>query len=305
MCPHKKFVESWARAIQNKAPEITVEIYPNDTQRDNTEFILAFNPEEGAFAHYPNLKVVASMGAGVGHILQNKGLPKNAIVTKINNPEHQRDVAYFVLSLILNYQRRLLQYTQYKSKQLWRPHSYKRPQDQTVGILGFGAIGQEVAKILLRNDYTVTGWSRHKKEVEGVTSFYGENQRNDFLKTADILVCCLPLTPQTKGILNAELFAALPDKAYLINIGRGAELNEDDLLTAIHSKKLSGAALDVFTTEPLPANHPFWTEDNIMITPHNAGNSHPEIAVKTVLQNFKAYQENRPLIDVVNKDQGY
>ncbi len=305
MCPYPKFAEVWAKAIHQQAPEIAVEVYPNDTHREETQFMLAFLPEDGVFSQYPNLKVVASMGAGVRFILNNKGLSEKVTITRIIEAKHQRDMADFTLALILNYMRRLMVYTQYKAQKKWHPHSYKRPEETTVGIMGIGAIGQAIGGLLVQNGFTVTGWSRSPKELTHIRTYYGDAQRNEFLQTAEILVCVLPLTDETTGILNASVFAQLPKGAYLINLGRGAELVETDLLAALESGQLAGAALDVFQKEPLPENHPFWTHKKIMITPHTAGSTHPESAVKSVLHNYYAMKEGTAFVNEVSRARGY
>ena len=301
----EKLIESWKKAMAEIAPKITVEVYPNDTTREKTEFIIAFRAPENAFVNYPNLKVIASMAAGINHITENHEVPKDVIITKANNPQHKGDIADFVLALTLSYMRRLPIYLNQKNQELWESHPYQRPQETTIGIMGIGSIGQTIGKLMLRNDFKVIGWSRSEKHLDQIKSFYGESQRNDFLKTVDILICTLPLTDETEGILNTEVFENLPKGAYLINIGRGQQLVEKDLLTAIENGQLAGAALDVFRDEPLPKNHPFWKNEKIMITPHTAGNVHPESAVKTILSNYKAMKNGEKLVDTVDMNRGY
>lgn len=304
-CPSLKFARSWAKAIKDKDPDFEVEIYPNDTRREETEFILCFLPEEDIFSHYPHLKVVGSLGAGVRFILTNTSLPKGITVTKIVQKKHQQDMAEFVLGLILSHTRRLMQYTQYKAEKKWSVLPYQRAEETSVGIMGIGAIGQVIGSLLVQCGFTVTGWSRSKKHLKNIQLFYGKDQKNDFLKTADILVCVLPLTDETTGILNKDTFAAMRKGAYLINVGRGAELVEEDLLKALENGQLSGAALDVFRKEPLPADHPFWEHEKIMITPHTAGDTHPETAVEDVLHNYEAMKKGRPLKNTIDRKRGY
>lgn len=305
ICPHPRFTISWVEALREKAPDFEIEAYPDDTNREETEFVMTFNPPDDVFDKYPNLKVVASMGAGVRSIIGCPSLPKGVQVTKIVQKEHQEDMAQFVLALSLSHIRQLPLYRQYQSQELWKPRSYKRTDETTVGIMGLGAIGQVIGKLLVKNGFRVTGWSKSKKEVEGIKSFYGQDQRKDFLNTAEILVCILPLTPETHGILNREVFADLPKGAYLINIGRGAQLNEQDLLDALQDEQLSGATLDVFETEPLPKGHPFWQHDQIRITPHIAGNSHPKLAAVDVLANYQAMKKGTQLIHTIDLNKGY
>lgn len=303
--PEEKFITPWVKAFREKAPDFEVEVYPEDTQRQETEFILTFFPPENVFEKYPNLKVIASLGAGVRHITKQKNLPENVTITKANDPLHKSDMAFFTLGLVLNYTKGLMQYTQQKAEKKWQPQGYLRPQNTTVGIMGLGAIGQEIGKLFVKNSFKVTGWARSKKQLAGIQSFHGEDQKEAFLKTAQILICVLPLTRETEGILNAELFQKLPKKAYLINIGRGKELVEEDLEPAIANGQLSGAALDVFREEPLPREHSFWKNNKIMITPHTAGVTDPYSMLDTILKNYHAMKNNEKLVDVIDPSKGY
>lgn len=305
ICPNEELTKSWKQAFEESAPDIEVQIYPDDTEREKTQFILTFQPPKDVFKEYPNLKVIASMAAGINHLTEANKIPKNVVVTKANDPMHKGDIAHFVLALALSQMRRLPLYMQQKTEANWEPHPYLRPEDTTVGIMGVGAIGQIIGKLMLKNDFKVTGWSRSKKHLEGIATFHGQKQKGVFLKTADILICALPLTEETENILNAEAFGQLPKEAYLINIGRGDQLVEEDLTNAIEKGHLSGAALDVFREEPLPKNHPFWKNKKIFITPHTAGNVHPESAVKKVIKNYKAMKNDEDLVDVVDLERGY
>lgn len=305
ICPIKRFANEWADSIRKQVPEFEVQIYPDDSDRESVEFVMAFDPQPGAFAHFPNLKVVASMGAGVRAILTEPGLPENVTVTKIVQPMHQRDMADFVLALTLSHLRKLPVFFKQQQEKVWKHHSFQRPEETTVGIMGIGAIGRVIGELFVKNGFKVTGWSRTEKKIAGIQTFYGNDQRNEFLGTAQILVCILPLTDETTGILNKEVFARLPKGAYLINVARGGHLVEKDLLEALESGQLSGAALDVFSEEPLPAGHPFWAQEKIFITPHNAGNTHPEAAFKKVLQNYYALKNGGEFVDVVDRKRGY
>lgn len=305
ICPDKKTTEDWTKVLKKQAPHIAVEIFPNDTERDKTEFVLTFHPPENAFQKYPNLKVIASMAAGINHITKNHKIPENVSVTKVNDPTHHDDMANFVLALTLSYMRRLPVYFQQKEHAIWQTHDYQRPQETTIGIMGIGAIGRTIGDLMLKNNFKVTGWSRSKKHIDQIKTFHGSSQRIDFLKTADILVCTLPLTQETKGILNTEVFNNMRKGAYLINVGRGKQLVEADLLTAIENGQLAGAALDVFRDEPLPRTHPFWKNYKIMITPHTAGSVRPESAVEKILSNYEAMKNGEKLVDVVDIEKGY
>jgi len=174
-----------------------------------------------------------------------------------------------------------------------------------VGILGLGELGSHVAGRLAAIGFPVQGWSRTRKSSAGIPSYYGDEGLAAFLAASDILVCLLPLTPATSGILDARLFRQLPAGAYIINVARGEHLVEPDLLAAIDSGRLSGALLDVFRLEPLPQDHSFWTHPRIRITPHIASITNPDSAVLQVLENYHRALSGRPLLNRVDPQRGY
>lgn len=302
--PTIKNKEPLVNALKTEKPGLEVEIYPDDTQRQDTEFLLVWNPPAGVFKKYPNLKVISSMAAGVTHILKNTDLP-NVPIIKMNNFQQQRNLAVFVLSLVLNRLRRLYIYARQEAQNKWKSHPYGLPKNTTVAIMGIGNIGREVARLLKLNGFDVTGWSRSKKHLGGIKTFHGEDQKSDFLKTAEILVNILPLTEETKSILNTTVFEQLPKGAHLINVGRGGHLNEDDLLKALENEQLSGAALDTFKEEPLPENHPFWQHPKIMITPHTASSVDPKLVAPKIIRNYEHMKKDEPLEDVIDSEKGY
>lgn len=303
--PTIKDKEPWIKALQEHKPDLEVEIYPLDTKREETEFLLVWNPPEGVFQKYPNLKVISSIAAGVTHILKDPKLPKNTAIIKMNDPQQKYNLAVFVLSLVLNRIRKLDVYARQQAQSLWARHSYQLPKDTTVGIMGIGNIGQEIGKLLIHNKFKVSGWSRSEKHLKGIQAFHGDHQKEAFLKTAQILVCILPLTNQTKGILNAATFKKLPQKAYLINVGRGSHLVEKDLLDALECGQLSGASLDTFKKEPLPKNHPFWRHDKILITPHTASSVDPKLVSPKIIRNYDHMKNNEDLEDQIDMSRGY
>lgn len=301
--PNRKDIPVWVSTFKENNPNIKVEVYPEDTNREETEFIATWNPPQDTFKKYPNLKVIASMAAGVKHIT-SKNIPENVKVTRVKDEYLNYDLSYFVLSLVLNHIKHIPLYFKNQLKNKWERKMYRRPEDVSVGILGFGNIGQAIGQLLLKNDFNVIGWSRSEKNVEGIKS-YTKSELDSFLRKAEVLVCMLPHTPETENILNAALFQKLPEDAYLINVGRGAHLNEEDLISALDNGKLSGAALDVFKEEPLPEDHPFWKHPKIFVTPHTASITNPKTIVPKMLENFKRYKNGEDLTDEVDLEKGY
>lgn len=301
----KKDVSSWVKSLKQQESDLKVEVYPEDTEREKTEFILTWSPPETIFKEFPNLKVLASMGAGVNHITKLPNIPKDLVITKVNDPLLRTDMATYVLTQCLSHLRRLPEYFQQQQEQNWNELSYRRPEDTRVGIMGIGTIGQTVGELLVKNNFQVSGWSHSEKDLEKIKTFAGKDSFPEFLKPLDIVVCLLPLTAKTKGILNKDVFNQLSKNAYLINVARGGHLVEKDLLEALENEQLAGAALDVFSEEPLPKRHPFWKQPKITLTPHTASVTDPKSVSKTVLENLKRLKEGEPLKDTVNLKKGY
>lgn len=305
VCEHPRLKAKWITVFKEKVPGVELEVFPDDTNRTETEFVLTYDPPIGVFENYPQLKVISSMTAGINHILKDKNLPSGVKVIKVNNALHHQDIALFALTLVLNYLRDMPTYQQQKIEARWKAYQYKRPEEVTVGIMGIGAIGQEIGKLLVKHNFKVTGWSRSPKDLSGIRTFAGAESKEAFLHSAQVLICMLPLTAETRGILNKETFAMLPKGAYVINLARGGHLVEQELEQALASGKLSGAALDVFNEEPLPPDHPFWKNPKIILTPHIAGIVHPEAAVGRILTNYRAMKRGEPLEDVIDLSKGY
>ncbi len=297
--------KDWVEALKNQHPGLNVYVYPEDHDKEEVEFALSWNHPRGIFQNYPNLKVIASMGAGVDHITSDAELPENIKITKVVDDRLAEDMGTFVLSLVLAHQRNLLHYRESQLNETWEPIPYTRNNDVKVGILGIGNLGQSVSKCLLKNGFQVIGFSKHKKKFEDVESFAGEDEFDEFLEQSDILVNMLPLTPETENILNKELFEKLPKGAYVINVARGQHLVEQDLLAKVDDGHLSGAALDVFWEEPIRDEHPFWKHPKIRVTPHVASVTHPNSVVPQIIENYERMKDEEELKNVVKRDRGY
>lgn len=292
----------WIDALKQEDPELEIEVYPQVNHPEEVEFVLSWNHPHGIFKEYPNLKVIASMGAGIDHIITDQDIPREVKITRVIDAQLTEDMSVFVLSLCLEHLRNL---SFHHCSKEWDPQPYKRPEDMQVGIMGLGVLGVAVAEKLIRNKFNVYGWRKSTKDILGVNTFYGEDQLDDFLQHSNILVCLLPLTSETENILNRELFQKLPKDAYLINVARGKHLVEEDLLNMISKGQLSGAALDVFREEPLPREHPFWQHEQIKITPHIASITHPNTVAPQLLENFRNMKNNNPLNNLVSREKEY
>jgi glyoxylate/hydroxypyruvate reductase A len=298
-------IELWKKAIKSADPNIEVYSYlePHDT--DEVEVALIWKHPKGSLGNYPNLEYIASSGAGVDYIFEDDTTPKNLPVTRVVDTMLASDMSEYVSAAIFSFLKHLPLYKTDQLKKIWEPRPYYRISDFTVGIMGLGALGAVLAKDLVRFGFKAQGWANSKKELPGVKAFCGEPEFDGFLSTSQILVCLLPLTNETTGILNADLFEKLPKGAYVINAARGGHLIDSDLIEYIDKGHISGATLDVFHQEPLPKSHPFWSHEKINITPHYASVSDTDSVVPQILDNYRRMQEGKPLLNLVSERKGY
>lgn len=294
----------WKEALLAVDPNLDVEIWPRVENRERVTFAVSWRHPENILGSYPNLKVVSSLGAGVDHILKDPSLPKHVAVTRLVTPSLKEQIADYVLTAIQDYRHHIPRYVDQKREGYWSPHTSIPKKACNVGIMGLGEMGKAICALLMDNGYSVAGWARSKKEIKGMTCF-NESELDAFLAQINILVCALPLTPATTGILNLELFKKLRKPAFLINVARGAHLVEEDLIYALDTGTLDGAQLDVFEEEPLPNYHLFWNRPNIMITPHIASITNPEAAAPLIVENYKRSLSGMELLYEVQREKGY
>ena len=297
--------DAWIKALHENQNDIEVEVYPDISNKEKVEYALVWNHPPGVFKEFPNIKVIASMGAGVDHIMRDPELPENVKVTRIVDEQLAKDMAEFVLALVLNKLRNLSLHQHLEQQREWKPKSYQRIEEVKIGIMGMGELGSTVGKKLTENGFSVNGWSNSKKDLDNIKVYAGREELDPFLAESDILICLLPLTPDTENILDKNLFRKLPENAFLINVARGNHLVEKDLIEMIDSEHLSGAALDVFRKEPLPEDHPFWNHPKIQVTPHIASVTKPDSVVSQVLGNYERMKNKEELQNVVDKGRGY
>ncbi|OKL38829.1 2-hydroxyacid dehydrogenase [Pontibacter flavimaris] len=298
-------VSPWVKALKKKRPDLELYVFPDDQPREEITFALSWGHPLGMFREYPNLKCISSLGAGVDHILKDPDIPEQVQIARIKDENLTSDMANFTMALVLNHLRDLHHYKAAEETQTWKPLRYKRNAEVTVGVMGIGTLGSEVARRLSSIGLRVTGWASSAKQLEGVGVYAGQGEFDAFLATADILICLLPLTPDTTDILNKETFLKLPKGAFLINVARGEHLVEEDLLEMLETGHLSGASLDVFREEPLPESHPFWAHPRINVTPHIASVTNPESAVDQILENYDRIQNGQQPLNLVSRAKGY
>ncbi len=297
--------ESWHRAFRELLPDMEVRDWSDPGDPDAIEFALVWQPPRGALRGFPNLKAIFSIGAGIDHLSSDPELPEGVPIVRMVEPGLTAGMVEFVVMSALYHHRFMLDYALQQRSKTWREIEQIPTTRRRVGILGLGVLGGACADKLLDFGFPVAGWSRRPKDLPGVESFHGADGLTPFLKRSDILVCLLPLTPETEGILNAETLAALPRGAALISVGRGKHTFEADLLAALDSGQLGGATLDVFRDEPLPPDSPFWTHPRVVVTPHIASMTIAETAAEAVAANIRRIQAGQAPEHIVNLKRGY
>lgn len=272
---------------------------------DDIEIALAWKPPPGLLATFKNLRMIVSLGMGVDHLLADDQLPHHVAITRIMDDGLVGQMAEFAIYWALWHHRDIAIYAANQRTKTWKQEELFDTIHRPVGIMGLGTIGTDTAQKFAMLGFPTLGWSRTEKAVPGVTTFHGRDSLPAFLDRSRILVNVLPLTRETRGILDRSLFEALPKGAFLVNMGRGGHVVDNDLLAALDSGHLAGAALDVFNTEPLPADHPYWTHPKVHVTPHIAGYTNPRTASPGVIENIKRLRAGQPLIHTVDPKSGY
>ena len=266
---------------------------------------LAWKPDKDVLGSFRNLKMVVSLGMGVDHLLADGRVPQGVAITRIMDDGLVGQMSEYAIYWALRHHRDIDKYAELQRQQHWKPLDFVDTIYRRVGVMGLGTIGQDTAGTFAALGFPTAGWSRTAKNLAGIETFHGADGLAKFLARTDILIAVLPLTRETQGILNAKAFAALPKGAYLINMARGGHVVDDDLLAALDSDHLSGAVLDVFNTEPLPAGHRYWTHSKVHVTPHIAGATNPRTASPGVIENIKRLRSGRPLLHTVDAKSGY
>lgn len=299
-------VARWVEALRIALPEEEIRTWPEAGEPASVEAVVTMNPEPGVLDRFPNLRFIAATGAGVEKLLDpDAGLPPGVPICRLVDPELTRGMAEYVLTAVLRYHRQFEQYEAFSRERRWNPLPWPSPSDRPVGFLGLGVLGTAAAELLTRHGFPVLGWSRSPKRVAGVRCEHGEEGLARLLHEARILVCLLPLTPETRGIVNRDLLSHLPLGAHFVNAARGAHVVDTDLMAALDSGQLAHATLDVFHDEPLATDHPFWAHPRITVTPHIASLTVPESAARRIADNLRRARAGEPLLDLADPRRGY
>lgn len=296
----------WRDALLAVDPALEIRMFPEAGDPADIEAAVVWTAHDMAeLRRYPNLRLIVSMGAGVDHLLRPPGPPPGIPVARLVDRMLTSQMGEWVLLNVLRFHRQDAEYRAQQRDRVWLELPAPVTAETPIGFLGLGELGTHAAGVLRSLGFPVLGWSRRPKQVEGVETFHGADGLMAMAARSRMLVCLLPLTPETRGIVDARLLGALPRGAFLINGARGGHVVDADLLAALESGQLAGAALDVFQPEPLPPEHPYWAHPAVVMTPHAASITIPASAAPQVVENLHRARAGQPLLNLVDFSAGY
>lgn len=294
----------WAQRFAERAPALPFRIWPDMGDPASIRYLAAWQPPDDAWNVLPNLEVVFSVGAGIDQ-LDLATVPSHLPVVRMIEPGIVEGMVEYVTAAVLSIHRDLIDYRLQQQAQRWQPMPVRAAASRRIGALGLGMLGTAVLQRLQLFGFPCAGWSRSPRTLDGIQCFAGNEALPAFLAQTDVLICLLPLTPATKGLLDKRLFDGLPRGASLVHVGRGPQLIASDLLAALDSGQLQNAMLDVTDPEPLPGGHALWSHPRICITPHIASATRPEGAVDAVLENIRRHRAGLSMIGQIDRSLGY
>jgi glyoxylate/hydroxypyruvate reductase A len=302
--------KTWIPLLLERGNNRDLRIWP-DRIGDPKAIAYAFvwRPPQGLLATLPNLKAILNIGAGVDALLTDTTLP-DVPLARAAHPDLTRRVVGYVVLHVLAHHNRTWTYAAQQRERVWREHHHPSSDQVAVGIMGLGVIGAEAAQVLARLGFRVAGWSRTPKSIPGIESFHGDAGLDPFLARTEILVCLLPLTAQTEGLLSLKLFRKLKRDgaaggAFLVNAGRGRLQVDADIVAALDDGTLAAATLDVFPQEPLPPTSALWTHPGVTLTPHVAGDISPEAFCDQLFEQVDRFERGEALLNAVDRKRGY
>lgn len=296
--------EQWKALFAEHAPDIEWRAWPDIGDPKDIKYLAAWTAPDDVQTLLPNLEVVFALSAGVDQLDLSR-LPEALPVVRLLDPGIGKGMCEYACLAVLSLHRDMLRYRQQQREGRWQAHPLRPSSKRRVGVMGLGLQAQQILGSLQPFGFQLSGWARSEHRIDGVVCHAGVDQLPKFLSQCDILICVLPLTEQTTGILNRELFAQLPQGAALVNMGRGRHLVEEDLLEALDSGQLSAALLDVLQQEPADPSHPFWNHPQILLTPHIAAMTQPDSAFPGLLENIRRHKRGEKMLGQVDRGQGY
>jgi len=304
-------VDVWTRALRKHAPDLDIRVWPDRIgDPADIHYAIAWLPPANVLRGLPNLEVIFSLGAGVDAVLKDPTLPEDTPIVRVNEPDLTMRMSEYVVLHVLMHHRQQRRIDENQRRKVWDSFPTHGASDLAVGIMGLGVMGGDSAERLRDLGFKVAGWSRSRKKIPGVHCYAGAAEFDAFLARTDILVCLLPHTPETTGIINRALIRKLSRKGpfgapIIINAGRGKQQVETDILAALDAGELYAATLDVFETEPLSPESPLWTHPKVTVTPHCAADSDPETITAYVLRQIHRHRAGKPLENVIDRARGY
>ena len=299
-------MEVWSNGLQKAMPEMDIKVYPDDGDVNEVEFAVVWKHPRGILKKYPNLKAILSLGAGVDHIISDPDLPEGLPIIRLVDKKLTHEMCLHALHWVLHFHSDQYLYRSQQLKRQWIQQSSIQTEDRTIGIMGLGNIGRSIGELLVTQSVNVIGWGANQKSsMTDIKYYYGQDQLSDFLGRTNILINVLPLTSDTTNIITKKELSFLPKDSFIINIGRGGIINEDDLLTLLNEGHIKAAALDVFAQEPLPENNSLWDHPSVYITPHIAGQSNPNSAGQTISENIYRIQKGELPYPIYSRTNGY
>ncbi|MCZ2497583.1 glyoxylate/hydroxypyruvate reductase A [Xylophilus sp. Kf1] len=302
LCCNPADTDAWRLGLHAALPQADIRVWPQPSPGARTAVV--WSPTQEFMDAHPDLRLIFNMGAGVDALMRLR-LPRLAQVVRIEDGGMAVQMADYVCHALLRHFREFDVYADSAAQQRWAPRPPRRRQDFPVGVMGLGALGQRVARSVAAFDFPVFGWSQSAKSIDGVQCLAGAAQLDDFLARTRVLVCLLPLTPATQDILNHRSLSRLKPGGYLINVARGSQLVEEDLLRLIDEGHMAGATLDVTRQEPLPAGHAFWTHPKIVLTPHVSAQTLVHESIAQISEKVRSAMAGEPLRGVVDTARGY
>ncbi|HEX4987009.1 MAG TPA: glyoxylate/hydroxypyruvate reductase A [Burkholderiales bacterium] len=297
--------DAWREVLVAAFPRMPFRVWPDPGRPEDIRYALVWRQPHGLLARLPNLKAVLVLGAGVDSVLDDPQIPDGVPVLRLVEAGMAAPMAEYALLGVLAFQRGLHTYLDRQHAVEWKREPWSPAADWPVGVMGLGVIGAAVARRLAQSGYPVAGWVREDRRIEAVEVFAGRERLGAFLARSRVVVNVLPLTPATRGILDAQAFACMPRGSYVINIGRGAHVADEDLVAALDAGRLGGAMLDVFREEPLPQSHAFWRHPKIVVTPHAAAPTVLEAAATQIVDNIARLERGEPPLGLVDRQRGY
>ena len=304
-CAPKMDAARWTAQLAAALPEARLWAWSADNAAEQADYAIVHSPGDAFFRSQQHLKAVINLGAGVDRLLALEAFPRHVPLARLEDSGKAQQMSEYVCHALSSHARHFDVYAAQQRDAVWRDHVPEPRAAMPVGVMGLGVIGAEVARAVAGFGYPTLGWSRTPKALPGIACYAGDAQFDAFLRATRVLVCVLPLTPATTGIVNAATLAKLQPNAYVINVGRSGHVVDADLLAQIDAGHVAGATLDVFAAEPLPSEHAYWRHPKVRVTPHIAANTTPENSVPHLVANLRAFERGDAPTGAVDFARGY